>query len=45
MAIDPVWFTIEQITRILQGLGWVVIATDTQGELITITIQKKKPTA
>ena len=45
MAIDPVWFAIEQITRILQGLGWTVVATDTQGPTMRITIEKPKLTA
>ena len=44
MAIDQVWFAIEQITRILQGLGWTVVATDTQGPTIKITIEKQKLT-
>ena len=43
MAIDPVWFAIEQITRILQGLGWSVVATEAEGPIIRITIEKPKP--
>lgn len=43
MAIDPVWFMVEQITRILQGMGWRVIATDTEGPAVRITIEKQKP--
>lgn len=43
MAIDPVWFTIEQITRILRGMGWMVVATNTEGPTIKITIEKQKP--
>ncbi len=43
MAIDPVWFAIEQTTRILESYGWKVIATDTSGPTIKITIEKEKP--
>ena len=43
MAIDPVWFMIEQITRILLGMGWRVVATATEGPMIRITIEKQKP--
>lgn len=43
MAVDPIWFMIEQITRILQGLGWTVVATDTSGPMARITAEKPKP--
>ncbi len=43
MAIDPIWFTIEQTKRILEPMGWKLVMTDTSGDMIRITLEKEKP--
>jgi len=42
MAIDPIWFAIEQTSRVVKSLGWEVVKTDTTGDTVDITISKKK---
>ncbi len=42
MAIDPVRFAVDQIRRILDSLGWSVIAMDESGNQVTLTIRKSK---
>jgi len=42
MAIDPIWFAIEQTSRVVKSLGWEVTKTDTTGDTVLITISKKK---
>jgi len=34
---------IAQISAVLRGLGWSVVASDTRGDAILVTIQKPKP--
>lgn len=42
MAIDAVWFAIEQIRRVLESMGWKIIAQDTGGPTAKVTIEKNK---
>jgi len=42
MVIDPIWFAVEQLRRILEGMGWTIIAQDTGGDKVRITIEKPK---
>ena len=42
MQLDPVWFAIDQIRRILESMGWKVIAQDISGESARLTIEKLK---
>jgi hypothetical protein len=42
MAIDLESFAVEQIRRVLLSMGWKVIATDSTGPKIRITVEKEK---
>jgi len=42
MPLDPEWFAVEQLRRVLESLGWKIIAQDTAGTNVTVTIQKPK---
>jgi hypothetical protein len=42
MAIDPSRLQVDQITNILQNLGWEVIASDVGGQNMVLTIRKPK---
>jgi hypothetical protein len=42
MQLDPVWFAIEQIRRILDSMGWKVVAQDTAGDTARLTVEKPK---
>lgn len=34
---------VNQAKRVLMALGWEIVATDTRGDLITMTATKPKP--
>uniref|UniRef100_A0A6H1ZW81 Uncharacterized protein n=1 Tax=viral metagenome TaxID=1070528 RepID=A0A6H1ZW81_9ZZZZ len=42
MQLDPVWFAIEQIRRVLESMGWKIVAQDTGGDRARVTIEKLK---
>lgn len=42
MPIDEVWFAIEQIRRILESMGWKIVAQDTTGPAARLTLEKPK---
>jgi len=42
MQLDPVWFAIDQIRRILDSMGWKVVAQDTTGDKVRLTVEKEK---
>lgn len=43
MAVDPVQFLIDQVTRVLQAMQWRVVRSDTSGSDIELTIRRPKP--
>jgi len=43
--MDNVQMEIDQISRVLEGLGWKIVATNTDSPDIRITAVKKKPAA
>lgn len=42
MAVDPNRLAIDQLTRVLQSMGWEVVAVDFQGELVKVMVQRRK---
>jgi len=42
MQLDPVWFAVEQLRRILESIGWTITAQDTAGPDVVVTIKKSK---
>ena len=42
MAFDPVWFAVDQIRRVLESMGWTIIAQDTGGDIVKLTVEKSK---
>ena len=42
MQLDPIWFAIDQIRRILESMGWKVVAQDTTGDSARLTVEKLK---
>ena len=42
MQLDPIWFAIDQIRRILESMGWKVVAQDTTGDAARLTVEKPK---
>jgi hypothetical protein len=40
MQLNPVWFAVEQLRRILASIGWEITAQDTGGPNVVVTIQK-----
>ena len=43
--MDTTQMEIDQISRVLGGLGWRIVATNTDSPEIRITAIKKKPAA
>ena len=43
--MDTIQMEIDQISRVLEGLGWRIVATNTDSPEIRITAIKKKPAA
>ena len=43
--MDAIQMEIDQISRVLEGLGWRIVATNTDSPEIRITAIKKKPAA
>ena len=43
--MDIIQMEIDQISRVLEGLGWRIVATNTDSPEIRITAIKKKPAA
>lgn len=42
MQLDPVWFAVEQIRRVLESMEWKVVAQDITGDVVRLTIEKPK---
>ena len=42
MQLDPVWFAVEQIRRVLESMGWKIVAQDTAGAAVRLTVEKLK---
>lgn len=42
MAIDPVWFAIEQLRRIVESLGWRMVSSKEEGDNVIVEFTKKK---
>lgn len=39
---DEVQFAIDQITRVLESMGWNVVAMDKSGPRVQLTLEKEK---
>ena len=42
MQLDPVWFAVEQIRRVLESMEWKIVAQDTAGPVVRLTVEKPK---
>jgi len=42
MQLDPVWFAVEQIRRVLESMGWKIVAQDVAGPDVRLTVEKPK---
>lgn len=42
MSIDPNRLKIEQLTRVLQSMGWEVVATDLTTAKIRVVVEAQK---
>lgn len=42
MQLDPIWFAVEQIRRVLESMGWKIVAQDTAGPIVRLTVEKNK---
>lgn len=42
MSIDANRLKIEQLTRVLQSMGWEVVATDLTGPKIRVVVEAQK---
>lgn len=44
MAVDPTRLQIDQLTRVIEAMGWKVTRSDLTGAEIVLEIKKPKPT-